>query len=129
MNSKVHIKAFCTHFELACEWGLLILVCDMTWLLRDIIHNGLDWVYGGLFTMFSLCFVGTLWVIKKHHKYYIKRLQKRQLARHIKHKKTTKEKIDESVIVVDLGPSVDATGFSTVLEVRDVNIHDFSHKR
>ncbi len=78
-TKKHHIDAFLSNFELACEWSMVVIVADMTWLLHDVIQNGWSLSYVLIFIMMLSGFVGTALVIHRHHRDYTNKMKKRTI--------------------------------------------------
>lgn len=73
IQTQLHLKAFMSHFELACEFGILVILTDLGWLSHDILSNGLSlsYVLIGLGLITGL--VGTSYVLYRHHRVYTHR--------------------------------------------------------
>jgi hypothetical protein len=76
-HTQAHLKAFMSHFELACEFGILICLTDIVWLFHDITANGLSLTYSLIFLGLVTGLLGTVYVLYKHHKAYTHRLASR----------------------------------------------------
>ena len=80
---KTHLKHILlsagTLFELACIAGIIVIVADMTWLLHDILTNGLSIWYGliGSFMLIGLCM--TVLVTVRHNIEKTKKLDNKTL--------------------------------------------------
>ncbi len=74
----MHIKAFLTNFELACEAGILALMADLLWLTHDIVVNGAGIVYGVVGMGLAGGILLTSYALVRHHKYYTHRLMRKK---------------------------------------------------
>lgn len=70
LSKELHIRAFLTHFELACEWAILIVASDLVWMAHDIVQNGMNAYYFITTSGLSVGLVGTISVLYQHHKHY-----------------------------------------------------------
>ncbi len=89
-SKDLHIRAFLTHFELACEFGILITLGDLAWLLHDIYVNGFNFVYAIIGMIFIIGLIGTTFVLHRHHKVYTHRLVNKIINHRIKQKSKSK---------------------------------------
>jgi len=78
-QKKRHIDAFLTNFELACQLSMIVIAADMIWLIHDVLANGLSVTYSVIFTLMVIGFIGTGYVIHRHHVDYTNKLKKRFL--------------------------------------------------
>ena len=74
MSTDIHRRAFLTHFEMACEFAVLITSADLIWLLHDVIANGLSITYIIVGSALLIGLLGTAYVLYKHHKRFTHRL-------------------------------------------------------
>ncbi len=84
MNT-VNKRAFLSHFEMACEFAILIVLADMTWLVHDIISNGLNVWYVFIMLGMLVGLVGTVKVLYNHHVRYVHRFIKNRRIKAIQH--------------------------------------------
>lgn len=71
---------------MACEFAVLITGADLTWLLHDVIANGISITYGIIGGLLVIGLIGTMYVLYKHHTHYTHRLVHRYINKRAKHK-------------------------------------------
>ena len=86
MSTDLHRRAFLTHFEIACEFGILICLTDMFWLIHDIVYNGFEVWYMLVGMGLTIGLLGTVWVCWKHHKQYTHRLIHKKINKRVQRK-------------------------------------------
>lgn len=77
-TNQVHIKAFLTNFEIACEGSIIALFADLIWLVHDIIYNSFSIWYAFVFIGIVSGIVLTTFALVRHHKYYTKKVFHKQ---------------------------------------------------
>lgn len=65
--TKHRLRAFKTHFEIACLYAELVIISDFIWLLHDITHYGLKAWYAVVAAGLITGFIGTAFVIWNHN--------------------------------------------------------------
>lgn len=68
IRSRATLKALGSYFEIACIMSLVVIAADMTWLLHDILINGLSITYTIIGTGMLIGFIGTLYVTIAHNR-------------------------------------------------------------
>lgn len=67
VRTKSRLQALGSYFEMACVFSLVVILADMTWLLHDIIDNGMSIMYGIIGALMVIGFVGTVYVTIAHN--------------------------------------------------------------
>lgn len=102
INGTARLEALRSNFELACLFGVIIVVADFIWLCKDISHNGFTLVYGLIGLLMIIGCIGTVFVIVRHNMVTQRILRKERLVLELKLKKRcAKNKQRKSCKLVD----------------------------
>lgn len=94
LSRQIHKRAFLTHFEIACEFAILICATDMLWLTHDIVHYGLNAWYCFVGVGLSIGLLGTIYVLIKHHLAYAHRFIHKHVNKRVKKLKPISRALD-----------------------------------
>lgn len=82
-------------FDYATIGSLVLGLGDITWLVKDVAHNGFGAVYGSIALLFLIGNIMTVWGLHIHHKRAMYHRNRRRLERLAKEHAVRQELADE----------------------------------